>query len=694
MIGIIMPQLNVLPVNVLQNVETKDELAPLNSTTSKDGFSKYIDLHLSKNKGSESNGQVDDVKSETNMANKDSESMPETKKPGDLVGNSEYGTKNEKSNKNDESDLATHVQKVAASGNKDHIRSTKVDPKALLESEQLMSFLTKADNTLPDNTLPDNTLPDNTLTNQPVDTTSSINLPEQLPVDKQLLALDDHNKAQLLLKSSPLVADSTETLLPSHAAKLAGKIESIENKGKKDNAQAEVSAALVKSTENKTVLSELTNKLNTKTDVNVSYVSNVNNSDKVGVVNTETNKTLTSEVLVDGDLVSKDDKGAFVTTEQKLAKQAKSEQIQMSNEKITQTTDQKEVNQKEVNQKEVNQKREAEVPSHSKSPENEKINTNTASQPTINQAEQTLETIKAQVSSSKQIQQEKISSLPDPQLQKSELTPSNEVMKANEVDKIKKAVSANNQLASTHHDESKAQAKQDDTAKSAVSFVEQNQQKSVIQKDDDILVADKVILNATKAPSTANHFIDVSGKATQTPQHIIDQQSVEMLNPSVSTEVAQSQKTNVQLHQETISLFRKDFTEAVKDKVMLMISQKLQQFDITLDPPELGNMQVRVNLQGEQAVVNFLVQSQQTKDALEQNMHKLKELLAEQGVDVGGANVEQQSQQSANEEGSTAGNNKQMKGEIDNMADANDVVAHTLSAQMIDSSTTSVDYYA
>jgi len=686
MIGIIMPQLNVLPVNVLQNVETKDELAPLNSTTSKDGFSKYIDLHLSKNKGSESNGQVDDVKSETNMAKKDSESMPETKKPGDLVGNSEYGTKNEKSNKNDESDLATHVQKVAASGNKDHVSSSKVDPKALLESEQLMSFLTKADNTLTDNTL----------TNQAVDTTSSINLPEQLPVDKQLLALDDHNKAQLLLKSSPLVADSTETLLLSHAAKLAGKIESIENKestgskestenkGKKDNAQAEVSAALVKSTENKTVLSELTNKLNTKTDVNVSYVSNVNNSDKLGVVNTEPNKTLTSEVLVDGDLVSKDDKGAFVTTEQKLAKQAKSEQIQMSNEKITQTTD----------QKEVNQKREAEVPSHSKSPENEKINTNTASQPTINQAEQTLETIKAQVSSSKQIQQEKISSLPDPQLQKSELTPSNEVMKANEVDKIKKAVSANNQLASTHHDESKAQAKQDDTAKSAVSFVEQNQQKSVIQKDDDILVADKVILNATKAPSTANHFIDVSGKATQTPQHIIDQQSVEMLNPSVSTEVAQSQKTNVQLHQETISLFRKDFTEAVKDKVMLMISQKLQQFDITLDPPELGNMQVRVNLQGEQAVVNFLVQSQQTKDALEQNMHKLKELLAEQGVDVGGANVEQQSQQSANEEGSTAGNNKQMKGEIDNMADANDVVAHTLSAQMIDSSTTSVDYYA
>jgi flagellar hook-length control protein FliK len=89
-----------------------------------------------------------------------------------------------------------------------------------------------------------------------------------------------------------------------------------------------------------------------------------------------------------------------------------------------------------------------------------------------------------------------------------------------------------------------------------------------------------------------------------------------------------------------------------------------------------------------------MVQSQQTKDALEQNMHKLRELLAEQGVDVGDANVEQQSQQSANEEDSSAGNNNQMTGEIDNMAEANDVVAHTLSAKMIDSSATSVDYYA
>ena len=123
---------------------------------------------------------------------------------------------------------------------------------------------------------------------------------------------------------------------------------------------------------------------------------------------------------------------------------------------------------------------------------------------------------------------------------------------------------------------------------------------------------------------------------------------------------------------------------------MLIVSQKLQQFDITLDPPELGNMQVRVNLQGEQASVNFVVQNQQAKEALDQSMHKLRDMLAAQGVDVGDANVEQQSQQSSNNEASD--DNRQPR--AINTADASDAVEHSLSASIIDSSSQAVDYYA
>jgi flagellar hook-length control protein FliK len=186
-------------------------------------------------------------------------------------------------------------------------------------------------------------------------------------------------------------------------------------------------------------------------------------------------------------------------------------------------------------------------------------------------------------------------------------------------------------------------------------------------------------------------------QATQAKQNndaYLEHQVSEVLNHNVASDTAQIQKNNVQLQQETVSIFRKDFAEAVKDKVMITINQKLQQFDIKLDPPEFGNMQVRVNLQGEQASVNFVVQNQQAKDALEQNMHKLREMLSEQGVDVGGSNVEQQNQeQSSGDQGLSKNNdNGTVLADGTKTEEAN--VEHVLSAQLFDSSATSVDYYA
>ncbi|PKI14751.1 flagellar hook-length control protein FliK [Colwellia sp. 12G3] len=186
-------------------------------------------------------------------------------------------------------------------------------------------------------------------------------------------------------------------------------------------------------------------------------------------------------------------------------------------------------------------------------------------------------------------------------------------------------------------------------------------------------------------------------QAMQTKQSndaYLEHQVSEVLNHNVASDTAQIQKNNIQLQQETISIFRKDFADAVKDKVMMTINQKLQQFDITLDPPEFGNMQVRVNLQGEQASVNFVVQNQQAKDALEQNMHKLRDMLSEQGVDVGDANVEQQNQQQNNDEQNLQQNNGNRDILTNGTQKDEHNVEHILSAQLFDSSATSVDYYA
>lgn len=709
-IGMIMPQVNVLPINVSQSIEKKDELTSFDSNTSNDDFSQYIDLHLNKNKKAESNNKLDSVNPEAKNSKSTIGTKSDMKQSDGLVG---------KTDKTDETDDAILVQKIAATGKQNQTESNSIDQNALTDSEQLMSFLTKADNTL---------------VNQSIDSSSNTSSPEQLTAEQKA-----HYEAQLLLKASGLVADlspvaktvvseqaapemvaptstkqtvSDEEFVLSNEAKATGKEATEATIVKspagapaegKEFTQAAVSVDLVKSSDKKTVLpepgveskAELISPSKVEpisqsiTDVKQTNIS----SDKINAAQQQASQPLSSKLSSsqrENDLLSNTDKGTSLTVEQKLTKKTEMDNAQVNNDKTGQLAREKEVNQSSIINA-VNDKQTTENKVINNSAATQIDTKNSTKSDSEKSLEKAVERIEKQVNSSKEAKQDKVLNSSEPQLIKSDLTQSNEATKANEAVNAKRVVTSNNQLASSHDDANKTQIKQDEKAQLATSFAEQSQQKAAAQKEGEILVEDKIIASVKGAPTTASHFIDVSGKATQTPQQIIEQQSAEMLNPSVATEVTQNQKTNTQLHQETISLFRKDATEAVKDKVMLMISQKLQRFDITLDPPELGNMQIRVNLQGEQAVVNFLVQSQQTKDALEQNMHKLRELLAEQGVDVGDANVEQQS---ANGEDSSSGNNSQMEGKPDNIAEANDVVAHTLSAKMIDSSTTRVDYYA
>ena len=53
-------------------------------------------------------------------------------------------------------------------------------------------------------------------------------------------------------------------------------------------------------------------------------------------------------------------------------------------------------------------------------------------------------------------------------------------------------------------------------------------------------------------------------------------------------------------------------------------------------------MQIRVNVSGESASVSFVVQSQHARDVLEQATPRLKEMLEEQGIQLGQSSVEQE----------------------------------------------------
>ncbi|MFK0668596.1 flagellar hook-length control protein FliK, partial [Aeromonas salmonicida] len=81
-------------------------------------------------------------------------------------------------------------------------------------------------------------------------------------------------------------------------------------------------------------------------------------------------------------------------------------------------------------------------------------------------------------------------------------------------------------------------------------------------------------------------------------------------------------------------------------KVNLMLTDKLQQAEIQLDPLGLGKMKIQIQIGSDnQANVHFVVQHGQTREMLEQAMPRLRDMLAGQGIQLGQTLVQQQPQQ-------------------------------------------------
>lgn len=99
----------------------------------------------------------------------------------------------------------------------------------------------------------------------------------------------------------------------------------------------------------------------------------------------------------------------------------------------------------------------------------------------------------------------------------------------------------------------------------------------------------------------------------------------------------------VQTNATPVPLNKEMAADQLAERVQMMLSKNLKNIDIRLDPPELGRMHIRMNMQGDGATVHFTVANQHAREALEQTMPRLREMLAQQGVQLGDTSVQQQS---------------------------------------------------
>ncbi len=81
------------------------------------------------------------------------------------------------------------------------------------------------------------------------------------------------------------------------------------------------------------------------------------------------------------------------------------------------------------------------------------------------------------------------------------------------------------------------------------------------------------------------------------------------------------------------------FARGLTERLNVMLNGNLQTARITLQPEVLGPLEVRIQIEEDSAKVWFNAQHSQTREALEQALPRLKELLSEQGLQLAGSDV-------------------------------------------------------
>ncbi|MDD9195561.1 flagellar hook-length control protein FliK [Aliivibrio sp. S3MY1] len=92
-----------------------------------------------------------------------------------------------------------------------------------------------------------------------------------------------------------------------------------------------------------------------------------------------------------------------------------------------------------------------------------------------------------------------------------------------------------------------------------------------------------------------------------------------------------------------LNIRQEQVSDEVAERINMMMAKNLKHVDIRLDPPEMGRMHIRLNMGADSAGVQFTVSNQQARDVIEQSLPRLREMFAQQGIQLADTSVQQQS---------------------------------------------------
>ncbi|CAM4077130.1 flagellar hook-length control protein FliK [Pseudoalteromonas ostreae] len=201
-------------------------------------------------------------------------------------------------------------------------------------------------------------------------------------------------------------------------------------------------------------------------------------------------------------------------------------------------------------------------------------------------------------------------------------------------DAILKAVSKEQEMT---------QAVQDSALKSE-QFAENIKAEQNQVRDNSLTRVNQLFGQITGLTTAVTTAPDVERNEQRYQQALADMQVMhaQQASPASQTRQVNIDPTTLQ----ALNIMKSDAAKLLQERVSALLSINNKEAEIRLDPPEMGSMQIRIRSDAEQAQINFVVQNQQAKEALEQSMPRLREMLAQQGIELGESSIQQGSSQS------------------------------------------------
>lgn len=146
-------------------------------------------------------------------------------------------------------------------------------------------------------------------------------------------------------------------------------------------------------------------------------------------------------------------------------------------------------------------------------------------------------------------------------------------------------------------------------------------------------------LTATKADSDAGQDVDTDPPPSTFSQ-LLQVQGAQELRASAASNRVDAPTPTPDLHSD-------DFDDAIGARVSWLAEQKIGHAQIRITPHDLGQVDIKLQLDGDRVHASFSSAHADVRHALESSLPRLREMLGEQGLQLAHADVGQQSQQQA-----------------------------------------------